>query len=74
MNGLVSNVDWSMVFRGLISLVVVATTAAIVINQREVPGEWWAIVGVVTAFYFNGANQANTARVVAQAVKNGKAG
>lgn len=61
----------SVIFRGLLSTLVLGTTAALIVNQSQVPPEWWAIVGMTSAYFFQGANNASLIRATGHAVRGG---
>jgi len=38
--------------RGILAIVATASTAWMILDKIEIPGEWWLVVASVNAFYF----------------------
>jgi len=58
----------SVLVRGLIALIVFGVTGFSVANAKELPPEWWAIVGGTSTYFFSGIQAQQQTRAVIEAV------
>ena len=54
----------SVITQAIITIMALGATLVIVAQGRSVPGELWAIDGLVVGFYFGGKVQSGAARLV----------
>ena len=58
----------SILVRGLIALIVFGVTGFSVANGKELPPEWWAIVGGTSTYFFSGIQAQQQTKAVVEAV------